>query len=392
MKAGWIAKRLGELADFKPPKREARERISGTEEVTFLPMEDLGIAVMYPIARQVKRLDEVVGSYTYFADGDLLLAKITPCFENGKLGVARGLRNGIGFGSSEFIVIRPRESVSSEWLFYFFSQDRFREDGARRMSGAVGQQRLPRDFVEQYEIPVPPLAEQRRIVALLDAAFEGIATAAANAERNLQNARDLFESHLAEVFSRRGEGWVERRLEEVCVLVNGRAYKKPEMLQSGKYPLLRVGNFFTNRDWYYSDLELDADKYCDRGDLLYAWSASFGPRIWDGGKSIYHYHIWKVLPRIEVVQLKFLFYLLQWDVEQIKQAQGTGTTMLHVSKGSMEARVVPIPPLAVQLRLAENLDNLFSEGQRLIAIYEQKQAALASLKRSLLHQAFNGEI
>jgi type I restriction enzyme, S subunit len=91
-------------------------------------------------------------------------------------------------------------------------------------------------------------------------------------------------------------GWQTKRLDEICVLVNGRAYKKDELLGAGKYPVLRVGNFFTSDHWYHSDLELEADKYCDNGDLLYAWSASFGPRIWGGDKVIYHYHIWKVLP------------------------------------------------------------------------------------------------
>lgn len=392
MKAGWTTKRLLEIAELKPPKSEARKRLSMTQEVTFLPMEDLGLAVKYPVPKQVRRLEEVAGSYTYFADGDLLLAKITPCFENGKLGIARGLRNGIGFGSSEFLVIRPTHFVSSEWLFYFLSQDRFREDGARRMGGAVGQQRLPREFVEQSEIPLPPLPEQRRIVDLLDRAFEGLAVAAANAEKNLKNARELFESHLSDVFNRRGEGWVERRLDEVCQLINGRAYKKHEMLQAGKYPLLRVGNFFSNRDWYYSDLELDADKYCESGDLLYAWSASFGPRIWRGAKTIFHYHIWKVLPRSAVVDKQFLFYLLQWDVDEIKRAHGTGTTMIHVSKGSMEARIVPVPPITAQSRIAATLDSLSAETDRLYQIYEQKQTALASLKRSLLHQAFSGNL
>ncbi|MCF5049953.1 restriction endonuclease subunit S, partial [Pseudomonas simiae] len=77
-----------------------------------------------------------------------------------------------------------------------------------------------------------------------------------------------------------------KALEEVCRFINGRAYKQPELLGQGKYPVLRVGNFFTNDNWYYSDLELDEDKYCDKGDLLYAWSASFGPRIWEGDKVI----------------------------------------------------------------------------------------------------------
>ena len=244
----------------------------------------------------------------------------------------------------------------------------------------------------QQPCKIPPLAEQQRIVGLLDEAFEGLATAKANAEKNLQNARALFESHLQSVFTQRGPGWVEKKLVDVCTFINGRAYKKDEMLSVGKYPLLRVGNFFTNRDWYYSDLELDADKYCDNGDLLYAWSASFGPRVWDGGKVIYHYHIWKVLPHSTVVEKRFLLHLLEWDVDEIKKAHGTGTTMMHVSKGSMEGRVVPIPPLTEQAAIVSLLDDLREETQRLARLYERKHAALEALKKSLLHQAFTGEL
>lgn len=134
-----------------------------------------------------------------------------------------------------------------------------------------------------------------------------------------------------------------KALEEVCRFINGRAYKQPELLGQGKYPVLRVGNFFTNDNWYYSDLELDEDKYCDKGDLLYAWSASFGPRIWEGDKVIYHYHIWKVMPDADVINKKFLYYLLEWDTKALKEEHGTGSTMMHVTKGAIEQRLVPIP-------------------------------------------------
>lgn len=147
-----------------------------------------------------------------------------------------------------------------------------------------------------------------------------------------------------------------KTLEEVCRFINGKAYKRPELLDQGKYPVLRVGNFFTNGNWYYSDLELDEDKYCDNGDLLYAWSASFGPRLWEGGKVIYHYHIWKVLPEVNIVSKKFLFYLLEWDTEALKIAHGTGSTMMHIGKGSIEKRSVPIPPLTVQAEIVRILD------------------------------------
>ncbi|HBJ0499307.1 TPA: restriction endonuclease subunit S [Escherichia coli] len=152
-------------------------------------------------------------------------------------------------------------------------------------------------------------------------------------------------------------------LAKVCRLINGRAYKQEELLSKGKYPVLRVGNFFTNQNWYYSDLELDQDKYCDNGDLLYAWSASFGPRIWHGGKSIYHYHIWKVVPDSNLICKQFLYYLLQWDTKALKDAHSTGSTMMHISKTTIEKRLVPIPCpdnpekyLAIQSEIVRILD------------------------------------
>ena len=147
-----------------------------------------------------------------------------------------------------------------------------------------------------------------------------------------------------------------KTLSEVCVFINGRAYKRPELLDQGKYPVLRVGNFFTNGNWYYSNLELNEDKYCDNGDLLYAWSASFGPRIWEGGKVIYHYHIWKVIPETEIISKKYLFYLLDWDTEALKAEHGTGSTMMHVGKGAIEKRLVPIPSIKIQAKIVRILD------------------------------------
>jgi type I restriction enzyme S subunit len=153
--------------------------------------------------------------------------------------------------------------------------------------------------------------------------------------------------------------WKPYKLGEVCTLINGRAYSKPELLPQGKYPVLRVGNFFTNDHWYYSDLELASDKYCDKGDLLYAWSASFGPRIWTGGKVIFHYHIWKVQPNPSLLEKDFLLNWFLWDADQIKKDQGTGTTMIHVAKGSMEERDILVPPRPEQQRIVGILAKTF---------------------------------
>ncbi len=118
--------------------------------------------------------------------------------------------------------------------------------------------------------------------------------------------------------------------------------------------MLRVGNFFSNRGWYYSNLELEPDKYCNPGDLLFAWSASFGPRIWDGPRAIYHYHIWKVEPT-EAIDKMFLFHLLAADSEKIK-SEGNGIAMVHATKGGMEQRKFPLPPLEVQKEIVAEIE------------------------------------
>jgi len=148
--------------------------------------------------------------------------------------------------------------------------------------------------------------------------------------------------------------WPMVELGTVARLINGRAYKREELMAEGPTPVLRVGNFFSNRSWYYSDLELKPDKYCNPGDLLFAWSASFGPRIWDGPRAIYHYHIWKVEPT-EAIDKMFLFHLLDADSEKIK-SEGHGIAMIHATKGGMEKRKFPLPPLNVQKEIVTEIE------------------------------------
>ncbi|MBL7691446.1 MAG: N-6 DNA methylase [Flavipsychrobacter sp.] len=142
---------------------------------------------------------------------------------------------------------------------------------------------------------------------------------------------------------------------QVCRVINGRAYKQEELLDKGKYLVLRVGNFFTNKNWYYSNLELPEDKYCDNGDLLYAWSASFGPRIWEGGKVIYHYHIWKLQPNCDKLLKMYLYYLLLDNSSQEKE-ESRGSTMLHLTKEGFEKREIPLPPLEIQQQIVAEIE------------------------------------
>lgn len=405
MKMGWQTKRIGEIATIKPPKSEARERVAADALVSFLPMEDLGIAIKYPEPRQTKRLSDVVGSYTYFAEGDVLLAKITPCFENGKLGIAKGLKNGIGFGSSEFIVIRPDSTVSNEWLFHFLSREDFRNEGAQRMGGAVGQQRVPKEFVEGSEIPVPPLAEQQRIVGVLDEAFAGLATAQAHAAQNLQNARALFASHLQAVFTHRGPGWVEKRkpLSELCELIVDCEHKTAPTQQEG-IPSIRTPNIGKGKlllDGVNRVSEATYKEWTRRaeplpGDLILAREAPAGnvavipenTRVCLGQRTVL------IRPKVDVFDPSFLaFRLLEPQMQETLLAHSRGATVQHVNMKDIRALDVgAIPPLLVQRQIAADVNAVFAEGERLAGLYERKRAALEALKKSLLHQAFAGEL
>ena len=174
--------------------------------------------------------------------------------------------------------------------------------------------------------------------------------------------------------------WKAETITDACTLYNGRAYKQEELLSTGKYQVLRVGNFFTNDSWYYSDLELDEQKTIVKGDLLYAWSASFGPRFWTGEKAIYHYHIWKVIPK-EHIDKYYLYYFLYKDSLIIK-SKSQGGTMVHVTKGDMEKRPMQFPCLEEQRKIAKLLsllDERIATQTKIIEDLKKLKSAITDL-------------
>ena len=157
-------KTIDEIAAFKPSKDEIRD-IPDDTDVSFVPMANMNAYNVHFEPREDRKLADVRSGFTYFRDNDILLAKITPCFENGKAGIARNLTNGIGFGSTEYIVIRANTSlVYPEWIFYHINTPEFIEGGKAFMTGTAGQQRIDINYVKQYRIPVPSLEEQKKIL------------------------------------------------------------------------------------------------------------------------------------------------------------------------------------------------------------------------------------
>ena len=177
--------------------------------------------------------------------------------------------------------------------------------------------------------------------------------------------------------------WAKCTLNEVCKFHNGRAYKQTELLAAGKYRVLRVGNFFTNDSWYYSNLELEDNKYAQNGDLLYAWSASFGPRFWREEKVIFHYHIWKI-DSFKNIDKNFLYHFLDLDSAKIKN-EVQGGTMVHITKGDMEKRTISYPSVPEQRNIARFL---FLLDER-IATQNKIIEDLKKLKSAIIDYAIN---
>ena len=185
------------------------------------------------------------------------------------------------------------------------------------------------------------------------------------------------------------EPWEQRKLGEIATFINGRAYSQPELLSSGKYKVLRVGNFYTNDSWYYSDLELGDKYYADYGDLLYTWSATFGPHIWLGDKVIYHYHIWKI-DLSNQLEKQFAVQLLEQDKANILSSKN-GSTMVHVKKERMEQKDVIIPP---SIKEQKKIGAFFIRLDHLITLHQRKLDHVKNLKKSMLQKMFpkNGQL
>ena len=180
--------------------------------------------------------------------------------------------------------------------------------------------------------------------------------------------------------------WEQEKFGKIATIINGRAYSQHELLSKGKYKVLRVGNFYTNESWYYSNMELDSKYYANNGDLLYTWSATFGPHIWGGDKVIYHYHIWKV-ELSDRIDKQYTLQLLEKDKSDILSNKN-GSTMVHVTKDGMENKILTFPEkIEEQTKIGTFLRKL----DQCITLHQNKLDKLKNLKKSYLAELFPEE-
>jgi type I restriction enzyme S subunit len=263
------------------------------------------------------------------------------------------------------------------------------------MSGAVGHKRVSKEFIESYPIPVPPLPEQQRIVGILDEAFEGIASARTNADKNLQNARALFEGHLQSVFTQHGSGWLERTLGDVCELFQGLAINvksKHLLVARSNLPLLRIKDLRNNSaEQFVAERGYPPNARVNESDIIYTRTGQIG-LVFRGRSGVLHNNCFKVRPK-SALNNDYLFWWLQNPSFRNRIiALASRAAQPDITHSLFKEQSILVPRLEFQEKAAGIIDELSKEIQQLESIYQQKLTALEALKKSLLHEAFNGNL
>lgn len=294
-----------------------------------------------------------------------------------------------GIVSPLYLCFTPRQRVNSDFYLQYFEAGCFdREIYKIAQEGARNHGLLnvsTEDFFHSMLV-FPSLEEQERITEILTQCDHVIELK----EQKLDELKQLKKEFLRKMFPAKGcdtpeirfpgftGAWEQRKLGEIATFINGRAYSQPELLSSGKYKVLRVGNFYTNDSWYYSDLELGEKYYADYGDLLYTWSATFGPHIWLGDRVIYHYHIWKI-NLSDQLEKQFAVQLLEQDRTNILSSKN-GSTMVHITKEGMEQKDVIIPP---NTKEQQEIGAFFLQLDNLITLHQRELEETKTYKKTL---------
>jgi type I restriction enzyme, S subunit len=405
MKAGWVTKTLEDIADVKGGKRVPKGYKLQSEPtqhpyITVSDFSDDGTVDTSNIRYVSDAVFEQIKRYT-ISSNDLYLSIAGTI---GKTGYVPPELDGASLTENACKLVF-HSGISRDFIFYFTKTDDFaRQAGTHTRIAA--QPKLALERLKTITLPVPTsLSEQQRIVGILDEAFDGIATAKANAEQNRQNARALFESHLQAVFTQRGEGWEEKTLEEVCIIGDGNHSsnypKKDELVESG-VPFIRATNLVAGRisgdDMRFLSPQKHAQLkkgHLKTGDVLITNRGEIGKMAIvdpDYDNSNLNSQIAWLRCR-EGIDNKFLFHVLNsGDIQSHFQVSKSGAALQQFTIKQLKALKVPAPPKPLQQSIVSKLDILEEETQRLESIYQQKLAALDELKKSLLHQAFTGQL
>jgi type I restriction enzyme S subunit len=393
MKTGWQSRSLGDLCNVigggTPPK-DKPEYYSG--DIPWATVRDMRAELITETEFKVTPRAVKSSATNVIPGGNVVIATRVGL---GKISLL-GQDTAINQDLRGIVPINPKV-LGVRFLFWWLKSisDVIVAEG----TGATVQGvKLP--FVKGLQIPLPPLPEQQRIVALLDEAFEGIATAKAHTEKNLQNARAIFESHLQSVFTQQGDGWVSTTIGESCTLKSGTTVPVSIEKSSGDIPYVKVAEMTLpdNQDGITTSI-----RFLDRQDAKLGWLIPKGAVIFPkrGGAILTNkkrlvlvdmcadLNIMSVIPSENITPYFLYFYFLTVDMRRL----GTGSSIPQINNYDIAPLAISFPKsLSKQAEIAESIRCLESECQALESIYQQKLSALDDLKKSLLHRAFNGDL
>lgn len=368
----WNIVKLGDICELNPKKSEVK---NFTGEVSFVPMAMLSETDMYFSTQEKKNLKEVYAGYTYFRDNDVLLAKVTPCFENGKSGLAKNLENGIGFGSSEFFVLRANPNrVLPEYIYYIISSNRFIAKGVPQMTGTGGLRRLPKDFILNYSVPLPPLEIQTEIIAELD-----------GYQKIIDGARQVVENYRPTI--QNNSHWETVRLGDICELNPRKSEVKDFDSEVSFVPMAVV----SETDMYFSAQEHRPLKevytgytYFRDNDVLLAkvtpcfenGKSGLAKNLKNGiGFGSSEFFVLRANP--EKVLPEYIYYIInsnRFITEGTPQMTGTGG-LRRLTKDFVLNYPVSLPPLDEQKKIVSQTEEeiaIVEQNKRLIEIFEKK--------------------
>lgn len=417
---GWVSVNIADVAEVNPRKSVD---LSPDEFVTFVPMaavSEITGAIATPMRRPLRQVNK---GFTQFAENDVIFAKVTPSMENGKAAVAANLTNGIGFGSTEFHVFRSKGAVLPKFLWYFIRQQSFRDNARKVMSGAVGQQRVPADYLRSHPLLLPPIQEQERIVAKID----NLISRSARARSELKKIPSLLAAYKSAVLelafsgkltaNLRGsnsdttsglpEGWTIQRLGDISEIQSGIQVGKR---RSGQEELvevsyLRVAN--VQRGWLNLDEiktifvtpEEKARLLLAQGDVL---MNEGGDRdklgrgwVWNGevDECIHQNHVFRIRMKPATLPPEFVSHFSNERGQQYFFDEGTQTTNLaSISKRKVAALPLPVPPFEEAVEIVRRIERTFMWLDRVAASHGGASQLLEKLDTALLSKAFEGQL
>ena len=397
MSISWPTVKLSVVSEINPRRPASLLKLPDDYPVTFVPMpavEQFAGTICTP---ETRTFSEVRKGFTYFADGDVIFAKITPCMQNGKSAVARNLVNQLGFGSTEFHVIRPDpDKVLAEWIWYFVRQGPYRQEATHHFQGAVGQQRVPASYLETTSIPLPPLSEQSRILGRIKECMERVEEIEKLRKETNKERDSLLESLIEAAFqSAIGDEVV---LEEVCGITSELVDpRKPEFIDSThvgganiESETGRLINLKTSREE-----KLKSGKFpFDSSMVLYNKIRPYLKKVarpdFCGVCSADMYPLSPATAKLDKDYLFFL--LLSRDFTRYAIEGSNRAGMPKVNRKHLFAYRFKLPPIDQQKKIAEKLNEALTTLEIMRAEYVAMQKDESHLRDAILRKAFAGEL